>query len=647
MAFTARKEPPGNRCGGEYWKAYRTGNGKLHRAYLGKSEALTLERLNEVASVLASETEMTSIHLTRPANASETVHARRTNLPSRLPPLIGREQDLASVCTLLKQVHIQLLTLVGTGGVGKTSLALRVASELLHEFTDGVHVVSLAPISNPTLVISGIAQTLGLRATSDRLLLDLLKEFLRSKQLLLVLDNFEQVTSVATLLAELIAGSPMIKFLVTSREMLHLREEHVYPVTPLALPNLKRLSTTQSLSQFAAVALFIERTQAVKPNFRLTPANVDTIADICVRSDGLPLAIELAAARMRLLSPQQLQDRLGQSLQVLSGGSRDLPERQQTLHNTIQWSYDLLNAEKQRLFRRLTIFVGGCSIEAVESVSMSISRAMSEEAMNVLDACVSLLDKHLLQQQEQQDGNSRLFMLETIREFALECLHSSGETGITSQTHAQYYQTLVEESAPPVFDPAKMEWFDKLEQEHDNLRAALHWFIEKQNSKKALTLSGMLVRFWGVRGYMQEARQWLERALKMSESVSLPVLANVLSGAGWLATELGEYERAEALCKESLRLYQELRDVRGMALAYHRLGGAYSPNNYAAACTALEESVTLYRRVGDKGGLAYSLMSLGVVNLTYGEEAIARAQLEESLEQCRELGNKEGIAWSL
>ena len=646
-SFTARKEPAGNKRGGEYWKAYRTRKGKLHRAYLGKSEALTLERLNEVASVLASETEITSIHLTRLTNASETVNAHPSNIPARLPSLIGREQDVTSVCTLLKQIDIQLLTLIGTGGVGKTSLALRVASELRLEFPDGCYIVSLAPISDPSLVISAIAQTLGLRASGDRLLLNLLKEFLRSRQLLLVLDNFEQVIAAAPLLTELMTGSPKLKLLVTSREMLHLREEYLFPVPPLALPNLKQLAATQSLSQFAAVALFIERTQAVKPDFRLTAANAHAIADICVRLDGLPLAIELAAARMRLLSPQQLLERLGQSLQVLSGGSIDLPERQQALRNTIQWSYDLLNAEEQRLFRRLAIFVGSCSIEAAESVSNSISRAMGEEAMNVLDACISLLDKHLLQQQEQLDGNSLLSMLETIREFALECLQSSREIGITGQAHAQYYQTFVEESAPPVFDPKEMEWFDRLDQMQDNLRAALNWFIEKQDAEMALKLSAMLVRFWGVRGYMQEARQWLEKALKMREGVSLSVLANALSGAGWLATELGEYEQAEALCKESLVLYQESGDMRGMALAFHRLGGAYSRNNYAAACTVLEESVTLYRNVGDKGGLAYSLMALGTVNLTHGEDSIARSQLEEGLKYCREMGNKEGIAWSL
>jgi DNA-binding CsgD family transcriptional regulator len=383
-----------------------------------------------------------------------------------------------------------------------------------------------------------------------------------------------------------------------------------------------------------------------KPDFRLTDANARAIADICVRLDGLPLAIELAASRMRLLSPQQLLAWLGQSLQVLTGGSRDLPERQQTMHNTIKWSHDLLNAEEQRLFQRLVVFVGDCSIEAAQSVSNTICRVIGEEPVIVLDSAISLLDKHLIQQREQHD-ESRLSMLETIREFGLQSLHSSGEYDIARRAHAVYFQSMVEESEPPVFDTKETEWFESLEQEHDNLRAALHWFIESEESEMALKLSGSLVRFWGVRGYMREARQWLERAFTMSEGVSLPVLAKALSGAGWLAREQGNFERAEALCKESLELFQQLGDVRGMALAYHRLGGAYSGSNYAAAHSALEDSLALYRQVGDKGGYAYSLMSLGSVNLLYGEYILARSLLEEGLVLCREIGNKEGMAWSL
>jgi predicted ATPase/DNA-binding CsgD family transcriptional regulator len=646
-SFTARKESAGNKRGGEYWKAYRTHKGKLHRAYLGKTEALTLEHMNAVAAALIGEGAIPSIDEIRSTQSLSRISARSSNFPAHLPRLIGREQHVTTICALLKQVDVQLLTMVGTGGVGKTSLALQVAKTVLHDFRDGVFVVSLAPISDPMQVIAAIAQTLGLRAPVDRPIHDLLVEFLRSKQLLLVLDNCEQVIAVAPRLAELITSSPGLKLLITSREMLHLREERVFSIPSLTLPNLKEFTSIESLLKCASVALFIERAQAVKPNFLLTDANAHAVAGICIRLDGLPLAIELAAVRMRLLSPQQLLERLEKSSQVLSGGPKDLPERQQALRNTIQWSYDLLNAGEQRLFRRLAAFVGGCSLEAIESVSVSISRAMGEETINILDACISLLDKHLLQQREQEDGYSFLNMLETIREFALDTLQRSGEADIANQAHAQYYQALVEDSAPPVFDAKEMEWFDRLDQVQDNLRTALNWFIEKHDAEMALQLSGRLVRYWSVRGYMQEARQWLKTALTMSENVSSPVMASALSGAAWLDTELGEYERAETLCRESLGLYQQLGDLHGMALAYHRLGGAYSRHHYAAACSALEESVALYRQVGDKGGLAFSLMSLGTVNLVHGEDSTARSLLEESLEQCRQLGNKEGMAWSL
>ncbi len=646
-SFTARKEPAGNRRGGEYWKAYRTREGKLHRAYLGKSDALTLKRLNEIAFVLGSETEKASIPPTRNALIFESVNDQPSNLPAHLSPLIGREQEVNAICTILKQRERQLLTLVGTGGVGKTSLASHVANELRYEFPHGVYVVSLASISDPTLVLPAIAQTFGLRASSDRSFMDILIEYLQSRQLLLILDNFEQVLPAAPLLAELMVNCATLKLLVTSRESLSLRQEYIFPVLPLNLPNMEELPDFTSLSEFAAIALFVQRTQAVKSDFHLTEANAKIVAEICTRLDGLPLAIELAATRMRLLSPLQLLARLEQRLQLLTGGSRDLPARQQTLRSTIQWSHDLLNAEEQRLFRRLAIFVGGCSVEAMESVSQSINLDMDEGSMNVLDACISLLDKQLIQQQEQSDGDSRLYMLETIREFALECLLTSGETDVAREAHAKYFQAFVEKSAPPVFDAKEMEWFSKLDQDQDNLRAALNWFIKKQDAEMALSLSGNLVRFWVVRGYMDEARQWLEQALTMRENASMPAMANALSGAGWLATELGEYTRAVAFCKESLMLFQELHDVRGMALAYHRLGGAYSRINDIASRSALEESVSLYRKIGDKGSLAYSLMALGTVNLTHGEYSLARLQLQEGLKQCRQLGNKEGIAWSL
>ena len=498
--FTARKEQAGNRRGGWYWKAYHKRNGKLHRAYLGKSEELTLERLNAIAAALSEESltgkasgaqepsvqghpaspvsaEASQPPTATPASAAGSTYASggvKSNLQAQLPPLLGRERDVAHASGLLGQTGVRLLTFVGPGGVGKTRLALQVAAEMLPTFPDGVYFVSLAPISDTALVVPTIAQTLGLREAGSRSLLDRLNEYLYAKHLLLVLDNFEQVIKAAPLLAELLAEFPSLKVLVTSREALRLSYEQLLPVTPLALPDLSHLPPLEALPLYTAVALFIQRVQSVKPDFQLSAVNARAVVEICVRLDGLPLAIELAAAWMRLLSPQQLLTRLGWRLQVLTGGARDLPARQQTLRDTIRWSYDLLNREEQRLFRLLAVFVGGCTLEAAEAVCLGTYHSSAETVVNVLDAVISLLDKHLLQQREQEDEEPCLFMLETIREYGLEGLQVSGEMDAIRRAHASYYLALAEEAEPRLFGEEQIAEFDRLEREHENLRAALH-----------------------------------------------------------------------------------------------------------------------------------------------------------------------------
>ncbi len=372
------------------------------------------------------------------------------------------------------------------------------------------------------------------------------------------------------------------------------------------------------------------------------------MVEICARLDGLPLAIELAAARMRLLSPQQLLARLGRRLQVLTGGARDLHGRQQTLRDTIKWSYDLLNLEEQRLFRLLAVCVGGCTLEAAEAVCQGIYRASTETVVNVLDAVISLLDKHLLQQREQEDGEPRLFMLETIREYGVECLQVSGEMDAIRRAHAGYYLALAEEAEPRLFGEEQIAWFDRLEREHENLRAALQWFMEREEPESALRMSGSLVRFWSVRGYVSEGRKWLEGALAIGEHVEASIRAKALNGAGWLAFMRSDYERADESCGAALELYRELGDTRGAALSLHRLGQVASKrDNPAWARALLEESLALYRQVNDKGGLAYSLMVLAGVLDSQVEPAQVRAMLEESLALFREARNKEGLAWSL
>jgi len=472
--FTARKEQAGNRRGGWYWKAYHKRNGKLHRAYLGKSEELTLEHLNAIAAALSGESLAgktsgaqeptlqghpaspvsadTSQQLAAiPVDADGSTYASggvKSNLQAQLPPLLGRERDVAHASGLLGQTGVRLLTFVGPGGVGKTRLALQVAAEMLPTFPDGVYFVSLAPISDTALVVPTIAQTLGLREAGSRSLLDRLNEYLCAKHLLLVLDNFEQVITAAPLLAELLAEFPSLKVLVTSREALRLSYEQLLPVTPLALPDLSHLPPLEALSWYAAVALFIQRVQSVKPDFQLSAVNARAVVEICVR--------------------------LGWRLQVLTGGARDLPARQQTLRDTIRWSYDLLNREEQRLFRLLAVFVGGCTLEAAEAVCLGTYHSSAETVVNVLDAVISLLDKHLLQQREQEDEEPCLFMLETIREYGLEGLQVSGEMDAIRRAHASYYLALAEEAEPRLFGEEQIAEFDRLEREHENLRAALH-----------------------------------------------------------------------------------------------------------------------------------------------------------------------------
>ncbi|MDQ6661668.1 MAG: protein kinase [Chloroflexota bacterium] len=588
----------------------------------------------------------------------KTLDVRLNNLSVQLSSLIGREQEVTEVSALLQRPDVRLVTLTGMGGIGKTRLGLQVATELLDAFTDGTYFVSLAAITDPVMVIDTIAHLLGLdhqhigqRVPTEHI--EYLKAFLRDKHLLLLLDNFEQVVSAAPDMAELLIACPHLKILVTSRAVLHIQGEHEFPVPPLALPERTRLSENEDLSQYAAVTLFLERALAIKPDLAVTQANLQAIAAICVHLDGLPLAIELAAARSKLFPPRALLQRMTHRLDILTGGTQGVPARQQTLRNTIAWSYNLLDAGEQQLFRWLSVFVGSYPLEAVEALYDAFADG-AEQAL-ALDGVASLIDKSLLLQIEREGEEPRLVMLETIREYGLEALASSGEEEMTRQAHAAYYLALAEEAEPEYGGPQQTAWLNRLEQERDNLYAALRWLVEQAGTEgnahlieMALRLGGALRRFWLVHGHVNEGRDFLERALAANAGVAASVRAKALTAAANLAVAQNDYHQTEVLSRESLVLYRELGDQSGIAFSLYLLGVVlWSKGNLTAGCTLIEEALALFRKLRDTDLVAWSLYLLALFESSQGEYAKASALLEESLSLHRARGHKRGIAFSL
>jgi predicted ATPase/class 3 adenylate cyclase len=577
----------------------------------------------------------------------QTLDSRSHNLPVQPTPLIGRERTSAAACGLLRRAEVRLLTLTGPGGTGKTRLGLQVAADLLEDFESGVFFVPLAAIRDPSLVASSIARTLGIQEKASQMLLDSLKESLQDKRMLLVLDNFEQVVAAAPLVAELLATCPRLKCLVTSRVVLRLSGEHEFPVPPLELPDPRRLPAVDALSQYAAVELFIQRALAVKPDFRVDNANAPAVAEICVRLDGLPLAIELAAVRIKLFPPQAMLARLGRRLELLRGGARDMPDRHQTLRQAIAWSYDLLEAGEQALFRRLAVFARGCTLEAAEAVCQSVydPAAGPGPSLEVLDGVASLLDKSLLHQAEQASGEPRFRMLETIREYGLECLTASGEEPSVRRAHADYYLELVEAAEPALTGPDQATWLERLEAEHDNLRAALQWAEESGEAESGLRLAGALCQFWLIRGHLREGQEWLARLLGLAGATPrTAVRAKALTRAGHLADNLSDYAAAHAFFEESLAIRRECGDKGGIAAALNDLGWvAWHRNDYTAVRALSEESLSIWRELGDKAGIATSLHNLGWVAYHQGNYAAAQTLCQESLGLRRALGDKLGI----
>ena len=571
------------------------------------------------------------------------------NLPIQLTSFIGRTREIGEVKQSLNEGR--LLTLTGPGGCGKTRLALQVAAEVIADFRAGVFFVALAPITDPKLVASTIAQSLGITETAGRSIVDGLKDYLINKPLLLLLDNFEQVIPAASLVAELMAACSKLKILVTSREGLRISGERVYPVPPLALPNLTQMPSPESLSQYTAVELFVRRAQAVKPDFTLVNGTARVVAEICYRLDGLPLAIELAAARIKLLPPQAMLARLEHRLALLTGGARDLPARQQTLRNTIAWSYDLLEEHEQTLFRRLSVFVGGCTLEAVEAVAGG-NAAGGDAGVSLLDQLESLIDKSALRQIEGINGEPRFAMLETLREFGLEKSEASGEgeQATIRYRHAGFFLALAEQAEASLEGAQQIQWMNRMEQEHDNLRAALEWSSTAEGGGViCLRLASALGLFWEVRGHFSEGRDRLSAILSTQTAQGRTAArAQLLARSAELAFRQSDYPATISLAGESLAICREIGDKQGVASALIKLGNAASEGgDYARASAFLEEALTIWRELGDRHGTARALISFGWAALRSGDYPLANARLDEALTLSRELGDMRSMGFEL
>jgi predicted ATPase/DNA-binding CsgD family transcriptional regulator len=567
--------------------------------------------------------------------------ATDNNLPVELSSFVGREQEIAEVKRLVGETR--LVTLTGPGGCGKTRLALAAAFDLMENFADGVWWVGLASLSDPHLLPQAVISALGVREAPGGSPTEIVREHLKPKEVLLVLDNCEHlVDACAKLVDILLRACPGLRILVTSREVLGITGECAWLVPSLSLPDPLHLASIEELKGYEAVRLFLERAKEVASTFELTDQNAPTVARICWRLDGMPLAIELAAARTRLLSEGQILKRLEDCFGLLKADRRtDLP-RHRTLRVTMDWSHELLSEEEKALFRRLSIFAGGFTLEAVEEVC--VGEGIEEH--KVLDLLSGLVNKSLVTVQ-QRDGEVRYLLLETVRQYGREKLRVSAEEPIARRRHANFFVIFAEEAEPKLRGAQQGAWLERLEAEHDNLRAALSWALESGDAELGLRLSGALGEFWYMRGYLSEGRRWLEATLANGDVLPVSARTRALARAGWIAWEQGDYERSVALSEESLALSRELGDTAGAAALSNLAWAALFQNELERASTFAQEAVTLRRAVEDKSGAARAIVILGLAAVARHEYDRAVALHEEGLALSREAGDGLAIVLSL
>jgi predicted ATPase/class 3 adenylate cyclase len=562
------------------------------------------------------------------------------NLPQDSTSFIGRKKEIAEVRALLGTTR--LLTLTGAGGCGKTRLALHVAAEILEQHADGAWLVELAALGRPELVPQAVATVLGIREVTGQTLVQTLVENLQSKHLLLILDNAEHLQPACAKLArEMSRTCPQLTIVATSRVRLGIDGESAYRVPSLTTPDPKLEATPERLLQFESARLYVDRAQQTMPRFAVTEQNAPALASVCRRLDGIPLAIELAAARMRSMSVEELDRRLDQRFRIVTGGARTAPRRQQTLRALIDWSYDLLDDSEKNLLCRVAAFSGGCTLQAAETVCAGDGI----EEWEVLDLLTSLSDKSLVVAEE-HDIATRYHLLETVRQYAGERLMESGTGKAVREGHRNHFLALAEEAESELMGAAQAKWLERLEVEHENLRAALEWSLAAAESAGGLRLCGALWRFWWTRGHLSEGREWCQRALgKAGGDERTAERAKVLYAAGAMAYYQGDYPSARARSEESLAIRRQLGDRRGLASSLNILGNvAVDQGDFASAQTLFEESLAIDRELGDQRGIAAMLSNLGSVAQNKGDYQAAATLYEESLAIIRELGDRGGIA---